>query len=426
MHSLRILGTAAVLPLITSCSMLGSLTDGAKDAAKAAKGCPDVGNLEAVAKIDFADEFGVEANAAAKVKAGVIAAADLKTLALAIDADLKTGCSGLAKDLGAPGTFKSGPEACKAAVKAMGDVKAKMGATAVIAVEVEPPVCSASLDAAADCAGKCDASVKGGKAEVKCEGGEISGICSADCTGKCALSANAACSGTCSGSCDATFSGTCSGTCDGTCDGKTAKGSCAGKCEGKCDSGANGTCGGKCGGSCELSSAGKCEGTCSGKCSVELKEPKCSGQIVQPKMSAECKATCDAHASVHMSCTKPAVAVKITGSADEAAASRYKAALEANLPRIVTVAVGMAPKLKDVAVNAMATLQGGIAAGQAVLTSRPTLGARVAACLVTPFKGAVDAAGNIQASVQVSVDVKASATASSSASSAPIASGKSG
>ena len=44
-----------------------------------------------------------------------------------IDADLKTACGNLAHDLGASGDFGSGQDACKAAAKAIGDAKAKLG-----------------------------------------------------------------------------------------------------------------------------------------------------------------------------------------------------------------------------------------------------------------------------------------------------------
>ena len=43
-------------------------------------------------------------------------------------------------------------------------------------------------------------------------------------------------------------------------------------------------------------------------------------------------------------------------------------------------------------------------------------GARLVACVASPFKGALDAAASVKASVKVSVDVKASASASGSGS----------
>ena len=380
--------------------------------------CPDMANLDAVAKFDWSKEFKLDVTAGAKLKGGVTAALELKDIAAQIDGDLKTACGGLAKDLGAGTEFKSGEEACKAAIKAMGDFRAKLGANAKIALSIDAPKCSASMDAYADCAGSCDASVKGPSAKVECKGGEISGTCDAQCSGSCELKAAAKCDGTCSGSCDATFSGTCSGSCDGKCDGKaTAKGgaSCAGKCEGKCDAGGKGSCGGKCGGSCELKAAAKCDGTCSGKCSAEFKAPKCSGEVQPPKMSADCKASCDAKVSGKLACTPAKVSLKIEGAADAQAAAKYKAALEANLPGVLKVAIGMKDRVEGVAGSVKGVVDGAQVAVKGAVSGGPMAAAALTACVAMPFKGAIDAAASIKASVNVSVDVKASASASGSA-----------
>jgi hypothetical protein len=414
-------------PVLAACTFLEALPGPAGDAVKAARGCPDVSTLDAAASLDFAREFDLDAAVAGKIKAGVMASTELTGFAMALDADLNTACSGLAKDLGSSATFKTGVDACNAAVDAMADTKAKMGAGATIDVAVEAPTCSMSLDAMGDCLAKCDANVEAGKADVKCEG-ELSGACDGTCTGTCDLEAGASCSGSCEGSCDAQFSGTCGGTCNGTCvmdgtataeasagAGGTFSGQCNGKCEGSCDAEASGTCGGKCQGSCELQSGGKCEGTCTGGCTVEFKEPSCSGNIVPPAASAECQSTCDAHASAHMTCSEPEVSVVIQGAADAEAAARYQAALEKNLPLIVKVAVGMAPKLHGLASSATTTLEGGIAAVQAAIGTRPTAGARMTACLLEPFQGAIVAAANVKASVDISVDVQAKASASGGA-----------
>lgn len=386
------------------------------DAMDAAKGCPDVASVEGIAKVDWANEFKLDAKAGAQLKGGLTAAVNLKGLAAQIDADLKAGCAPLAKDLGGTGEYASGEEACKAAIKAMGDVKAKFGANAKIALDVAAPKCSASIDAYADCAGKCDASVSGGKAKVECKGGEISGTCDAKCEGKCELSAAATCGGTCEGSCDASFKGTCTGTCDGKCDGKNTKGECKGTCEGKCDAGAKGACGGKCGGSCELKAGAECKGTCSGKCSAEFKAPKCSGELEPPKVSAECKASCDAQVSGKVECTPARVKVKVEGAADAKAAAQYVAALEANLPKVLKVAIGMKDRAAGVAAGVKGTIEGVQGAATGMVKGGPTAAARLTACVAAPFKGAFDAAASIKASVNVSVDVKASASASGSAS----------
>ncbi|MBN8285389.1 hypothetical protein, partial [Zoogloea sp.] len=85
------------------------------------------------------------------------------------DGQLKVACNALGKDLGAP-EGKDAQEACKGAIKVMGEVKAKMGANIKIALDFQPPKCSASMSAMADCSGKCDVQATGGKAEVYLDG----------------------------------------------------------------------------------------------------------------------------------------------------------------------------------------------------------------------------------------------------------------
>ncbi len=144
-------------------------------------GCPNFASAEAVARVDFAHEFKLKADVAHKLKVGVEASVELKAFADRIDADLKVGCGGLAKDLGNNDAFEDGKSACNAAIKAMDDARAKMGASAHVALEASPPHCEASMNAMADCAAKCDADVKPGTAKVECEPGKLSGECTGEC-----------------------------------------------------------------------------------------------------------------------------------------------------------------------------------------------------------------------------------------------------
>jgi len=370
-------------------------------------------NLDAVASFDWAKEYKLDASAGGKLKAGITAAISLKNLALQVDGDLKVACGNLAKDLGATGEFKTGEEACKAAVKVMQDTRAKLGAKAAIKLVFQEPKCSASMDAMAECSGKCDASVQGGKAEVKCEGGEISGACDAKCEGKCEMSAAGKCDGDCSGSCDASFKGKCDGNCAGKCDGKDSKGACAGTCDGKCDAGGKGSCGGSCSGSCQLKAAADCKGSCSGKCSVAMKEPKCSGKVEPPKVSAECKASCDAQVSGKLSCTPAKVAVMIDGASDAALQAKYKAAVEKNMEGILKIAIGMKDRAEGV-VKSVGDVVGGVQAAAKATGGGPAAAASLTACIGGPVAGVADAAASLKASVNVSVDVKASASGSAS------------
>jgi hypothetical protein len=406
--------TALGAPLLLDCgNMPGG--GGMPTMPNVAGNCPDMASAEAVAKFDWQKEFKLDASAAGKLKGGLSAAINLKGLAIELDGDLKAACGGLAKDLGATGDFADGKSACEAAIKAMGDVRAKMGANAKATLVVQPPHCSASMDAYADCAGHCDASVQGGKAEVKCEKGELSGTCDAKCEGKCELAAGGTCEGTCQGSCDAHFTGTCQGNCQGKCDGKDSKGECKGKCDGACDAAGKGDCKGKCGGECQLKGSAKCDGQCTGKCSVEMKAPKCTGEVTPPKVSAECKASCDAKVNGKLECTPAKAAVRIEGAADAAVATKYKGALEKNLPGILKIAIGMKDRAESIAANVQNVVASAEGTAKAAASSNAVTGGQLMACVANPFKGALDAAASVRASVKVSVDVKASAEAHGSA-----------
>lgn len=385
--------------------------------------CPDMANVEALADVDWAQAFpGLDAKLAADLKVGVPAAVELKQFAAGIDADLKTGCSGLAKDLGASGDFKSGKEACEAAAKAVGEFKAKLGAKASIGVDVEPPKCGASMDVMAQCTAKCDANFKPGEAKIECEPGKLQGECSAQCEGSCELSAAGKCEGECSGKCDAQIKGKCAGTCDGKCDGKAGKTSCGGVCEGKCDADVQGECKGQCSGSCKLKAKAECKGTCTGSCSAEMKAPKCTGQVKPPQASAECNARCDAHANAKLECTPAHVVARVTGEGDAKLMAQFRGAIEKNFPVIAKVSLGMvekAPKLAGSVENVVKGVQGSVQAavsGASSDLSKAAMMGSLSACVVDPFKGAIEAAAGVTANVQASVSVNASFKASGSAS----------
>lgn len=412
--TLLTVGLATLVPAFAaaSCDLsTASPGDIAKGAANAAAGCPDMSSVSAIAKADWAGVFGVDASLGAKLQGGVMASLQIKAFAAKLDADVKAACGGLAKDLGATGEWADGKAACDAAAKAMADVKGKIGGSLKISIDAKPPHCAASMDAMASCVAECDASVEPGSVQVECEPGKLSGTCDAECKGSCELSASASCSGSCSGSCSAKFEGTCGGECKGKCDGKKSGGSCDGVCKGSCSAAAEGSCGGDCSGSCEMEGAAKCEGTCRGECSVEMKAPKCEGEITPPKASAECDANCDAKVQAEVECTPPRLAIKIEGGADAKAVAQLKGALEANLPAILNIAIGMKDQSLAVAGN-VKTVVDGVTASVTALKGDPQIGARITACVAAPFKGAFDAAASVKANVSVSVEVNASASAS--------------
>lgn len=412
------LAFATLIPAVAVASCdLGSAvpSDVASEVTKTAANCPNISSVSAIAKIDWAAEFGIEADVAAKLRGGVMAAVNLQGFSAKLDADLKAACGGLATDLGVSGDFASGKQACDAALKAMVDVKGQLGADFKVSLDVQPPMCAASMDAMASCAAECDASLEPGSVEVQCEKGKLAGSCEAECSGTCEMSAAASCEGTCSGSCSAKFKGSCGGECTGKCDGKKVDGvACEGTCKGSCSAGASGKCGGQCSGSCELAASASCEGTCRGECSVEMKAPKCEGEVTPPKASAECDANCNAQVQAEVECTPPRIALRMQGAANAEAAAKYKAALEKNLPAVLNIAIGMKDQALSVAGDVKAVVDGG-AATIKKLKAAPEVGARLTACVAAPFKGAFDAAASVQANIDVSVEVKASASASGSA-----------
>lgn len=409
-----VLGLCLAGPSLVSCEQLPQV-EVPKSPQEAAK-CPDLSSVAAILRINWAQEFGIDAAVAGSVSAGVRAAVELRDFAAKIDAKLVAACGGLATDLGKPGEFANGEQACKAAAAAMGEIKAKLGASAKVTLQVQPPVCRASLDAMADCVAECDASVEPGSVTVQCEKGKLSGVCEAECSGRCDMSAAATCQGTCEGSCNAKFAGSCGGECTGKCDGKKVTGAaCAGRCEGSCSAMAEGSCGGQCSGSCQLSGSAKCEGTCTGECSVEMKAPTCEGTMEPPKASAECNAACETSVQAEVTCQPARVAVIVEGAADAQAMATFVAAVEKNLPAVLEIAVGMKDQALSVAGNVKAVVDG-VTVTIKTLKSSPAIGARLTTCVAAPFKAAFDAAASIKANVDVSVEVQASVTASASAS----------
>ncbi|HTM46539.1 MAG TPA: hypothetical protein VL137_16385 [Polyangiaceae bacterium] len=415
--SFLVLGAVVMLPLVASCGKLGK-----------GPGIPGVpgGSCPSDPSAIASASWGLSADVESKLKAGLTASANLKSLAGKIEGDVTVACSQLAKDLGATdadltpkenGPGKQAETACNVAAKLVGELKAKATAhgQAKLVVKAKEPVCHASMDAAAKCAAECDATVTPGSAKVECEGGKISGTCDGKCEGSCTVEAGAKCEGSCSaecsGTCEAGFSGSCGGKCDGKCDGNTSKGgTCSGTCEGKCSAQAKGTCSGTCSGSCsggcEMKAKGSCSGSCSGKCDVEMKAPQCSGEVKPPKMSAECQGNCDAKLSAELECTPPMVQVTFEGKADVQAAAKLRTALEADLPKLLKVAVGMKASAEKALVSVKASVEG--VAGAIKADSSAVL--KAGACIEAAMQA------QVEASASINVSIKASASASASAS----------
>jgi len=404
------------IPLLVDCGAMKGIP-GAPKLPDLPGGCPaNVGDASAI----MSANFGLQGELEGKAKAALAAGADLQKIGADLEAEVAVACGNLAKDLGATdadlkpkeaGPGKNAEAACNAAVKLMGEVKAKVGAK--LKLDITPPVCKASVSAMADCAGECDATIKPGSAKVTCEGGKLSGKCDAKCEGTCDVQAGAKCEGTCGGTCkgecSADISGKCDGTCNGKCDGKDSKGKCAGTCDGKCAGKADATCKGECKGECNatctVQAKGECKGECSGSCSAEFKEPKCSGEVKPPEMSAECKAHCNAKVNSNVECKPAVVTVKAEGTANVEAFTKLKTALEKDMPALLKVTLGMQGKLEGISASVKASLEG----AKAVVTANGDAALKVGACFAASIKA------QAEASVQINVSVKASVSASGSA-----------
>ena len=154
--------------------------------------------------------------------------------------------------------------ACAAASAALRAELQDLRVQARLEVEVQatPPHCDISVNAYAQCAAQCDASVVPGQLEVQCEGGELVG-------------------------------------------------KCAGSCQGDC----------RVGGSWVAGQA-SCEGLCRGSCSVAFEEPRCTGTVRPPKVEAECNAACNARLDAEARCTPGEAHVAVRGAVESNVAER--------------------------------------------------------------------------------------------------------
>ncbi|HYP89769.1 MAG TPA: hypothetical protein VEQ59_16490, partial [Polyangiaceae bacterium] len=386
-------------------------------------------------------DFGLDGDLKGQFKAFAQASSDLSVVANGALTDVAVACENIARDLGAKeadvqaAAAKSGADQVKAlCALATAQIKAKFGASgelkATLAVDFQPPVCTASIDAQASCQGSCsvDAKCDADVAPPKCTGGKLTVECSGKCeaSGGVDVSCTGTCGGSCSGSCTAEAGATidCEGTCEGSCtvDGKAgsasgvqADGTCKGKCDGKCTMAADakveckGTCEGKCDAACEAKAGVKF--TCDGKCTGTAEAPKCEGgkAEVDCDVDADCKANCSASASAKADCKPPALAVTATvsGTASVDAQAQIDAAvasLKANLPNLIVVVKARGAAFKSgieasVSAGGKITANAGDLSGEAVFCALPIANAIGKAS--TDFAAALSASVDVTASVGV-------------------------
>lgn len=379
--------------------------------------CPEyaTGDLNAVAaKVDVSIQGNFRAFAQA--------ATDMEAVAHSAIGDVATACMNIAVDLGEDptgftpdGTKGAAPELVQAANYWCPKAVAKISA-ANMTVVFEPPVCTASVQASANCQARCDVNAK---CDVKlnpptCTGGSLV----VDCKGQCDVTATepkiectGSCGGKCEGSCTAQGSVAvdCDGTCEGTCaaggstggTGIQGDGSCKGTCSGKCTmrSTASLTCSGTCTGKCDAScktTGGSASVQCSGKCTVDAEPLECKGGKLEGgcKVDAQCQANCNASVSARAEC-KPGK-VTVSGNGDAIIAT-----LQKNLPPLIVV-------LKARGAQFAALIK---TIGESTGSISGNLNAEGAACLVamsgsfnnaqTEFAGSLDGSTKVLAALKV-------------------------
>jgi hypothetical protein len=384
-------------------------------------------------------DFGLEGDIKGQFKAFAQAGSDLSVVANGALLDVAVACENIARDLGADpkdsdaAAAMTGADAVTAWCDlATAQIKAKFSATgelkATLAIDFQPPVCTASVTATASCEGGCsvDAKCDASATPPKCTGGKLTVECSGSCEGE--ANASVSCTGSCSGKCEGSCTASadvavdCTGKCDGTCtvDGKAngasgvqADGTCMGKCQGKCtpptgtaSAACSGTCEGKCDAKCEASAGVKF--TCDGTCTGDFEAPKCEGGKLELdcKVDADCKANCEASASAKAECKPPELAItaKVTGTATAEAQAQIDAgiaSLKANLPNLLVV-------LKARGANFTAGIEASVSAGGKLTANVGDLSGEAVFCLPPIVAALGDASANFAAAFKASGKVVAS------------------
>lgn len=334
---LRRLGAVAVVAgLVVACGSKLQRSSQTPAPRTVSQRCPDPMKADELAAFDFASEYALSREAAEKLKAAVLTALEIATLSERLDADFGIACAQIAHDLGDKGDWRSGNEACAAAIKAVQGARAKLGPKAQAQLVVRSPVCLADASLVTKCASICDSSVPAGKVRAECN--RLAGRCDGDCDGTCEPKGSVKCNGVCQGTCEGTISGMCGGRCIGTCDGKRVNGPCLGTCVGTCDRGAiEGECKGLCAGACTLAKPGICDGVCTGKCTVELSDAKCAGDFKAPEVSTDCRARCDLALMNKTECSSPQVGFVVTGAKDREAGEAMKTAVDRSFPALLKI-----------------------------------------------------------------------------------------
>lgn len=407
---------AAVTPVVLVVACSSPPPPPPKVTASVSTRCPDLAKADEVAAFDFAKEYHLSRDAADKLKAAALAAMEISVLSDKLDAELGIACAQIAHDLGNKGDWRSGNEACGAAIKAVHDARAKLGAKAAAQLVVRAPVCSADASLMTKCASICDSSVPAGRVKADCE--QKAGRCDGNCDGVCEAKTATKCDGACSGACDGPIKGTCGGRCKGTCDGKPVSGPCPGVCAGTCEKGAiSGECKGMCSGSCKLKAPGICDGLCAGTCTVELSDAKCAGEFKTPDVSTDCRARCELAVINQTECSTPQVGMIVTGAGprDRETVEAMKTAVDKSYPALLKILFEVGDKGPKRVLNAQAVIEGARKgfpdmARSGGKATAPAAEAQLAKCFDDAFKKAESYAASVKTGLDQAQAVKDEAT----------------
>lgn len=404
----------AVCAVALACGGSQKSAEAVKPQAKVSDKCPDIGKADEVAAFDFAKEYVLSRDAADKLKAATLAAMEVNLLADKLDAELGIACAQIAHDLGNKGDWRSGNDACGAAIKAVREARAKLGPKANAHLVVRTPVCLVDASLMTKCASICDSSVPAERVKADCE--QKAGRCDGNCDGICEAKSASKCDGVCSGTCDGPIKGQCGGRCKGTCDGKASAGACPGVCVGTCEKAAvSGECKGSCSGSCKLAKAGICDGLCSGACTVELTDGKCAGEFKTPDVSTDCRARCEIAVINQTECSTPQAGLVVTGVKDRDTTEAMKTAVDKSFPALLKILFEVGDKGGKRVLNAQAVIEGtrtsfkdlARSGGKATAAAAE---AQLAKCFDDPFKKAEAMAAAIKTGLDQATGVRDEAT----------------
>jgi len=379
--------------------------------------CPDLADREALAAVDFSADFGLSADDAQALTAGLIAAAGMEALSARLDADLRVACTSIARELGERPRADGVEAACAAAVKGIDDARTRLGGKARFSLAYLAPRCGLPAQPLLACLNLCagaeDDSATGDALSTRldCPGQASTGTCEGQCDGSCDATEGMVCDGKCLGGCDWGFRGDCDGTCVGTCNGRASRGICAGRCVGQCFGLArHGICSGRCLGPCQLRRPAPCSGLCGGRCSTAWKGLQCDSVPRTAPAAAACGPSCEIDAAAAARCSSARVTVTIDMAARnmQARARHLSGVLERFLPAIVSVSVGM----KDRTAAASRTADTAFRSSERIIAdaaARGGPGTSLSACAGGTLRNGLGALAKLNTSVRVAAEVKAAA-----------------